>query len=104
MEIRDFQKLIAETYLDRDRGRGWAGTLVWLTEELGELARCLRKGDGRGVEEEFGDVLAWLVSLASVVGVDMEEAAGKYRHGCPKCHRIPCRCPSFSFDREEQGM
>ncbi len=100
VEIREFQNLIADVYLEKDGGRGWAGTFVWLTEELGELARSLRKGDMDGAQEEFGDVLAWLVSLASVVGIDMEEATHKYLNGCPKCGHTPCRCRGFTMNNQ----
>ena len=41
---------------------------------------------------EFGDVLAWLGSLANLAGVDLEEAAARYANGCPKCGAIPCGC------------
>jgi hypothetical protein len=37
-------------------------------------------------------VLAWLVTLADLTGVDMTEAARRYEHGCPKCATSPCRC------------
>jgi hypothetical protein len=37
-------------------------------------------------------VFAWLVSLASLKGVDMDRATAKYATGCPKCGSTPCRC------------
>ena len=61
-------------------------------EEVGELARALRKGDSANLAHEFGDVLAWLVSLANLEGVDLEEAASRYSASCPKCGQSPCRC------------
>ena len=64
---------------EKDAARGWEGTFVWFVEEVGELARALHRGDDpRNLEEEFADVAAWLVSLASLRGVDMGEAARKY--------------------------
>jgi hypothetical protein len=39
-------------------------------------------------------VFAWLVTLASLVGVDLDQAVNKYTHGCPKCRACPCRCPA----------
>jgi NTP pyrophosphatase (non-canonical NTP hydrolase) len=42
---------------------------------------------------EFSDVLAWLLSVANLAGVDIEAAAQRYANGCPKCHNSPCRCP-----------
>lgn len=68
------------------------GTFRWLVEETGELARAMRKGDRPNLEEEFADVFAWLSSLATLEGIDMEAACAKYANGCPKCHGIPCKC------------
>ena len=52
----------------------------------------MRKGDRANLEEEFADVFAWLASLATLEGIDLEAASGKYADGCPKCHRTPCAC------------
>lgn len=93
MEIRDFQELIGETFLERDRLRGLSGTFAWLVEEVGELSRALRSGRREDLDEEFADVLAWLASLANLCEVDLEEASSKYRSGCPRCGSIPCACP-----------
>lgn len=68
------------------------GTFRWFTEEVGELARALRQNRREALEEEFADVFAWLVSLANLSGVDLEQACAKYGAGCPKCHAVPCRC------------
>lgn len=93
MDLRGFQDLMARTYLRRDRDRGRWPTLAWLVEEVGELSRAMREGDPASLREEFSDVLAWLASLANLCGVDLEEAAGKYAAGCPKCGGVPCSCP-----------
>jgi len=91
--IREFQKLIEETYLAKDSARGIPANVAWLAEEVGELARALRKGCPQEAAGEFADVLAWLCTLASIAGVDLEEvAARKYAHGCPKCRQAPCQC------------
>jgi len=68
--------------------RGWGDesaqdTLLLLIEELGELARTVRKRagiarDGRGasepVAEEIADVQLYLVHLANILGVDLAGA------------------------------
>jgi NTP pyrophosphatase (non-canonical NTP hydrolase) len=90
MEIAAFQDVLRRTYAGRDAERGVDGTFRWLTEEVGEVARALR-GDGDLVHE-FGDVLAWLGSLANLAGVDLEQAAARYANGCPKCGASPCGC------------
>jgi NTP pyrophosphatase (non-canonical NTP hydrolase) len=93
VHLAEFQALMRGTYLERDRARGVDGTFRRLVEEIGELARALRHQEGRAREEELSDVLAWLVSLANLAGVDVERAAGRYAHGCPKCGGLPCSCP-----------
>lgn len=93
MRIADFQKRIEEIYYQRDSARGLAGTHMWFCEEVGELTRALRRGHAHELEGEFADVLAWLSTLASIAGVDLERAAlAKYAEGCPRCHEAPCAC------------
>jgi NTP pyrophosphatase (non-canonical NTP hydrolase) len=93
MDIADFQDLMARTYGERDRARGREATVAWLTEELGELAKAVRKGSAGDQLLELGDVLAWLASLAAQLGLSLDEAAGRYASGCPRCGEIPCACP-----------
>ena len=92
MLISEFQKQIKDIYIEKDSARGVMGTFAWFVEEVGELSRAIRRGSPEQMEEEFSDVMAWLVSLATICGVDMEKAAGKYAAGCPKCNRTPCEC------------
>lgn len=93
MDIRDFQKRIEEIYFEKDQSRGLHGTYMWFAEEVGELTRALRRDDRENLEEEFADVLAWLSTLASIKGVDLEAAAvRKYADGCPYCSSVPCSC------------
>ncbi|HEX5614852.1 MAG TPA: MazG nucleotide pyrophosphohydrolase domain-containing protein [Acidimicrobiia bacterium] len=93
MEITTFQELMARTYGDKDRARGVPATIAWLAEEVGEFARAARKGDRDEQLHELGDVLAWLASLASQLGLSLEEAAARYEDGCPRCGALPCACP-----------
>ncbi len=93
MTIGDFQRRIVAMYTGRDRARGRAGTFMWFIEEVGELAEAIREGDMGSMREEFADVLAWLVSVAALEGVDLEDAVtAKYGRGCPTCGECPCRC------------
>jgi NTP pyrophosphatase (non-canonical NTP hydrolase) len=91
--LREFQELIEAIYYERDGARGVSGTFQWLAEEVGEVARALRKGDAENLREEFADAAAWLFSLASLTGIDMEKAVRKYADGCPRCRKTPCGCP-----------
>jgi NTP pyrophosphatase (non-canonical NTP hydrolase) len=93
MELAALQGLMDDLYEERDHARGVDVTFRWLTEEVGELARAIRKGDRANLTHEVGDVLAWLASLANLLEVDLEEAAGRYADGCPKCGSTPCDCP-----------
>ena len=90
--LGEFQALIERTYGQRDRERGLASTYMWFAEETGELARALRAKDPQNLREEFADVLAWLSTLASIAGVDLEAASKRYAEGCPRCGAIPCDC------------
>jgi NTP pyrophosphatase (non-canonical NTP hydrolase) len=87
-----FQERIEAIYGTRDRARGLGATFMWFAEEVGELSRALRGKDRRALAGEFADVLAWLVTLASIAGVDVAKAAQKYASGCPRCGHTPCRC------------
>jgi NTP pyrophosphatase (non-canonical NTP hydrolase) len=93
MDIGAFQRLMVDTYGERDRARGVPATVAWLTEELGELAQAVRKGDRAAQVHEVGDVLAWLASLAGQLDIDLAEAADRYAAGCPRCGGRPCTCP-----------
>jgi len=92
VDLADLQRTIAATYGAQDRARGVDGTFAWFVEEVGELSRAIRREGHDERVEEFSDVLAWLVTLADLTGVDLAEAAKRYEHGCPKCAASPCRC------------
>lgn len=94
MNIREFQDMMHHIYFQRDSQRGVKGTHNWLKEEIAELGEALKENDKKALENEFADALAWLASLANVVGVDLETAAiSKYDRKCPRCRKVPCKCP-----------
>jgi NTP pyrophosphatase (non-canonical NTP hydrolase) len=78
MELSAFQDLMETTYGAQDRERGVPATVAWLCEEVGELAQAVRKGTPEQQLHEFGDVLAWVASLANQMGVSLEDAAQRY--------------------------
>jgi len=93
MRIQEFQEMMKHIYFHRDSERGTTGTYNWLLEEIKELEAAIKTRDHKAMMDEFADVLAWLASLANVVGIDLEKAAtSKYDDKCPKCHRSPCQC------------
>lgn len=78
MELAELQRLMEELYGEADRARGVPATVAWLAEELGELAQAVRKGTTEQQLHEFGDVLAWLASLANQTDIDLTEAMQRY--------------------------
>jgi NTP pyrophosphatase (non-canonical NTP hydrolase) len=93
VELAAFQQLMVDTYGERDRARGTAASVAWLTEELGELAQAIRKGTPEDQLHELADVLAWLASIAAQLGLSLEDAVTRYTSGCPRCGAVPCTCP-----------
>jgi NTP pyrophosphatase (non-canonical NTP hydrolase) len=84
--------VIERTFGERDRERGVPATVAWLAEEVGELAQSVRKGSRDQQFHEFGDVIAWVATLANQQGIDLTEAIERYAAGCPKCGSMPCSC------------
>ncbi|MCB9846241.1 MAG: nucleotide pyrophosphohydrolase [Phycisphaeraceae bacterium] len=85
--LQALQDLIRDRYLATDSARGTPGTFMWFIEEVGELATALQAcaagrsptdAERANLSEEFADVLAWLMTLANVNGVDLAEAMRKY--------------------------
>lgn len=93
-DLAELQRLMERTYGARDRARGIPATVAWLAEEIGELAKAVRKGSREEQVHELGDTLAWLASLANQLDITLDEAVGRYRSGCPRCGTSPCRCGS----------
>jgi NTP pyrophosphatase (non-canonical NTP hydrolase) len=93
MELAELQARIGATFGARDRARGADGTFRWWVEEVGEVAKALRSGDPAELEHELGDALAWLASVANLVGVDLARAVDRYSGDCPRCGSTPCDCP-----------
>lgn len=92
MDLRTLQAVIELTYGERDRARGTSATVAWLAEEVGELAQAVRKGNRDQQLHEFGDVVAWVATLANQMGVDLSDAVARYAQGCPRCAAMPCEC------------
>ncbi len=83
--LPDLQRYIAEVCQER----GWtkdspAEKFLLFVEEVGELAKAMRKSAGlyeerarqrdMSLDEEFADVLSYLLNLANVFQVDLEKA------------------------------
>jgi NTP pyrophosphatase (non-canonical NTP hydrolase) len=91
-ELTEVQETMARTYGNRDRVRGVPATVAWLAEEVGELAKAVRKGSRDDQLHELGDVLAWLASLGNQLDLSLDDAIARYKTGCPRCGASPCAC------------
>ncbi|ADL19451.1 Nucleotide pyrophosphohydrolase [Acidilobus saccharovorans 345-15] len=79
MELRCVQRAMKDEYFNRDSERGLFPTFAWFVEEVGELGEALLKRDKSGISEELADVIAWAISIANLLDIDVEEALrGKY--------------------------
>lgn len=93
MKVSEFQTFMRKLYFEKDSERGMDKTLGWLSSEVRELIEAVRENDGRGVEEELADVIAWAFSLANLKGIDVEKALKlKYPNLCSYCQKNPCEC------------
>lgn len=93
MEIKEFQKLMYDLYAHNDRRRGAAATMLWLVEEVGELAEAVRRNDSENIREELADCFAWVGAMANLYDIDLEAAfLQKYPLVCPTCGKNPCVC------------
>jgi NTP pyrophosphatase (non-canonical NTP hydrolase) len=72
VEVSEFQEIIRKKVGVQDRKMGKQFLLNVLVEEVGELSRALRKGSGDDVAEEVSDVIFAVVSIANLVGVEVE--------------------------------
>ena len=78
MEISALQKIVRERYFKTDNERGIYHTALWFHEEVGELSSAIASGDKQNAKEEFADVLMWLLTLANLMEVDMQEVVADY--------------------------
>jgi len=94
MDLRCVQKFMEVQYLERDRERGLFPTFAWLVEEVGELAEALLSGDRDRIEEEIADVLAWTISIANMLGIDVARALER-KYG------VESFCRDYSFETSQ---
>jgi NTP pyrophosphatase (non-canonical NTP hydrolase) len=86
--LPDLQRYMDEVCKERGWTKdGYAEKFLLFTEEVGELAKAIRKTQGLyqerakqkhlELEEEFADVLSYLLDLANYFQVDLETAFRK---------------------------
>ena len=78
MEISALQQIVRDRYFKTDNERGIYHTALWFHEEVGELSSAIANGDKQNAKEEFADVLMWLLTLANLMEVNMEEVVAEY--------------------------
>ncbi|GAF71471.1 unnamed protein product [marine sediment metagenome] len=81
MRISEFQALLKKLYLQKDLNRGIKSTYIWLIEEIGELATLInaQELDKKKISEELADIIAWTISIANTLNIDIEKAiSSKY--------------------------
>lgn len=50
-------------------------SLVWMTEEFGEVIKAVHKGrPTEEIAEEIGDLLSWIICIANHFGIDVSHA------------------------------
>lgn len=72
MTLRDLQAELAARFAEGDRASGLPFLVSVLQEEVGELARAVRRGEAGHAGEEAVDVLFVALSVCSVLGQDAE--------------------------------
>lgn len=78
MELNTLQNLVKDRYYKTDKERGIHHTALWFHEEVGELSSAIASNDKENAKEEFADVLMWLMTLANLMDINMEEAINAY--------------------------
>jgi len=78
MEISTLQKIVKDRYYKTDSARGIYHTALWFHEEVGELSAAIASGDIENAKEELADVQMWLLTLANLMNIDMEEVVATY--------------------------
>ncbi len=95
MKVAEFQNLIKDLYFKKDKERGLYKTFIWLIEEVGELATLMKAKEIKkeSVRDELADIIAWTISLANILEIDIEDALlNKYPFKCGNCNSSPCKC------------
>lgn len=53
-------------------------SLIWMTEELGEVISAIRKNyDKNEISGEIGDLFAWIVCLCNILDISLQDSINK---------------------------
>lgn len=85
--LKEFQKFYAKIAKERSFDKETAqDTLLLMVEEIGELARAVRKQSGiktanksqmYPIEEEVADIFAYLLHISNILKIDLDNAFWK---------------------------
>lgn len=89
--IKDFQKVLADIYAERNKNRDPEYIYSYLARNSSYLSRSVLR-DG-SVESSFIKTMSWLFSFANALDIDLEDAfLKKFPKVCPYCTATPCSC------------
>ncbi|MDQ3076500.1 MAG: hypothetical protein M3Q63_00375 [bacterium] len=100
--IHDWQKHLFEVYGPNNLKRGFWEVHGRLSSEFGELGILNIKGPDTPItpdlilkecELEAADVFSWIIAIAYIKGIDLQDEVEKRYKACPGCHKVPCDCP-----------
>jgi len=97
--ISEWQDMFAQLYGKRNEALSRETLCLHIVEEVGEVARDLRKEDYVSLREDLPDVFAWLCAYCELVGINLEDAVWeKYPRVCPYClQKKNCVCVGGSY-------
>lgn len=50
-------------------------SLIWMTEEFGEVIQAIRKQKSKeDITEEIGDLFAWIICISNILDIKLEQA------------------------------
>jgi NTP pyrophosphatase (non-canonical NTP hydrolase) len=101
MDMKTAQDTNFNKYHNTIARRGPDKCFQRLVEEVGEVAKALRNGDPANLAEELGDCQAWLFTVASANGIDLNNAYMlKYgNETCFRCQQEKCICPEINHKK-----
>ncbi len=102
-DLSNWQDMLRTRYGGVNAERGIDDTFRRLDRELSELTSivtdplCFTQHSSVVIArymEELADIFAWIMAVATLLGVDLQQAVvDTYGQGCPSCPaRIPCGC------------
>lgn len=96
MRIKQIQNWTVEAWKKSNKSVDEKQELLFLIEEIGEMAEAVRKIQGKkknkkfraDLEKEFGDTLLSIITLANRYGVDLEKAFKKTMNSVEKRYLV----------------